>query len=110
MLRHDTRAVMNLPDSTPLGDPALLTPMLYQPRQSARTKGKAVCVPHFYEKSSDARILEATGADAVVRPSIAKSPEALKQILDDIGSAGFVLAGSLHAAIVACACCTTLNG
>src|SRR5208282_3263665 len=61
------------------------------------------CVPHFYEKSSDARILEATGADAVVRPSIAKSPEALKQILDDIGSAGFVLAGSLHAAIVACA-------
>ena len=78
-------------------------PILYQPRQSARTKGKAVCVPHFHEKSSDARILETTGADAVVRPSIAKSPEALKQILDDIGSAGFVLAGSLHAAIVACA-------
>ncbi len=98
-----TRAVLNLPDSTPLGDPALLTPILYQPRQSTRTKGKAICVPHFHEKSSDAQILETTGADAVVRPSIAKSPEALTQILDDIGSAGFVLAGSLHAAIVACA-------
>ncbi len=98
-----TRDVLNLPPSTPLGDPALLLPIMYDPRPNARTKGKAVCSPHFRDATCDERLLESTGAEVIVRPSIANSPEALTQIVDELASADFVLAGSLHAAIVASA-------
>ena len=98
-----TRAALGLPLSTPLGDPALLLPAIYNTRESLRTKGKTICVPHFQDKLSDEKLLAMTGADIIVRPSIPASAEALTEIIDDIASASFVLAGSLHAAIVACA-------
>ncbi len=98
-----TREALKLPQSTPLGDPALLLPLFYEPRCGARSKGRTVCVPHFLDKNSDERLAASTGAEVVVRPSIANSTEALTEILDEIASADFVLAGSLHAGIVACA-------
>lgn len=98
-----TRRALRLPDSTAIGDPGLLLPLFYKPRRSAVTAGKTVCIPHFLDPATDNRLREITGADVVVRPSINKSSEALTKILDEIASADFVLAGSLHAAIIACA-------
>jgi len=98
-----TRDALNLPPSTPFGDPALLLPLLHEPIPHERTNGKTVCLPHFLDENSEGRLLEMTGADVIVRPSVANSPEALTEILDEISSADFVLAGSLHAAIAACA-------
>ena len=98
-----TRDALKLPRSMPIGDPGLLLPLLYQPRPSKNTKGKTLCVPHILDNHSDEYLLDSTGAEVIVRPSIANSPEALTTILDEIVSAEFILAGSLHAAIIACA-------
>ena len=98
-----SRDALKLPASTVLGDPALVLPLLYKPKPSERTNGKTVCVPHFHDRKSDEDLLARTKADVIVRPAIANSPEALTGILDEIASAEFVLAGSLHAAIVAAA-------
>ena len=98
-----SRAVLNLPASTPIGDPALLLPLLHKPVPQKRTKGKTVCAPHFHDTETDERLLESTGVDVIVRAAVANSPQALTQILNEIASTDFVLAGSLHAAIVACA-------
>ncbi len=98
-----TRDVLQLPKSTVIGDPGLLLPLLYQPRRAERTAGKTICAPHIHERATDDDLRKLTGADVVVRPSIDKSFAALATILDEIASAEFVLAGSLHSAIVACA-------
>ena len=98
-----TRDALRLPAATPIGDPALILPLLHTLERNVKTVGKAVCAPHFLDKNSDQHLLERTGADVIVRPAIANSPQALTQILDELASAEFVLAGSLHAAIVACA-------
>ncbi len=98
-----TRDALKLPAATPIGDPALILPLVHTPKQNAGTAGKTVCAPHFLDKNSDQHLLELTGADVIVRPAIANSCEALTQILDELASAEFVLAGSLHAAIAACA-------
>ena len=81
----------------------MLLPLLYGPRPSTTTKGKAICVPHFEDRKSDEELLAISRADVVIRPNIKNSIKDLLRILDDIASARFVLAGSLHSAIVACA-------
>ncbi len=98
-----TRDRLNLPSATPIGDPALLLPLFHTPKVSEKTKGRVVCSPHFLDASSDRELLESTGAELIVRPSIANSRDEIVAILSDLASAEFVLAGSLHAAIVACA-------
>jgi GT2 family glycosyltransferase/glycosyltransferase involved in cell wall biosynthesis/SAM-dependent methyltransferase len=98
-----TRDLLELPKSTVIGDPALLLPVLYRPMASVKTSGKTICVPHFHDKKSDEDLLTISGADVVIRPAIKNSIDNLLEIIDDIASARFVLAGSLHAAIVACA-------
>lgn len=98
-----TRAALELSPSTPMGDPGLLLPLLYRPRPSETTRGKAICAPHFLDTASDEDLRARTGAEAIVRPAIDKSFGALTEIFDAIASADFVLAGSLHAAILACA-------
>ena len=98
-----TRQLLGLPSEVTLGDPAFLLPLFHARKTSPRTAGKRICVPHFLDRKTDEAILAESGADLVVRPSVDNSRDALKAILDDIASADFVLAGSLHAAIVACA-------
>ncbi len=98
-----TRDLLGLSKTTVLGDSALLFPLLHSPNHSDRTAGKTVCVPHILDKTADDELLRITGADLILRPSIAKTHEALLAIIDDIASAEFILAGSLHAAVFACA-------
>jgi len=98
-----SRALLKLPESTPIGDPGLLLPLLHEAVPHRRTKGKTVCAPHFHDTQTDEQLLESTGVDVIVRSAISSTREALTNLLNEIASADFVLAGSLHAAIVACA-------
>ena len=98
-----TREVLGLPRHTTVGDTGLLTPLLHAPTTSLTTAGKTVCVPHFYDTKSDDELITLSLADAVLRPFIRNTTYDLLRILNDIASADFVLAGSLHAAIIACA-------
>ncbi|MGV7031566.1 hypothetical protein [Methylobacterium symbioticum] len=99
-LTHD---VLGLPADTPLGDPGLIVPIVYTPAVREDCRGRTICVPHFLDSRSDADLLQRTGADLIIRPGVARSERAVLDFIDAITSASFVLAGSLHAAIVACA-------
>jgi tetratricopeptide (TPR) repeat protein len=94
-----TRDLLGLPGDTPLGDPGLLLPLVHPKPKSKR--GGTICAPHIFEPMSDEALLASTGADRVVRPEISPSLSALGQLLDEIAGADFVLAGAMHAAIVA---------
>jgi hypothetical protein len=98
-----TRARLGLPAGTPLGDPALLLPLLHRPRPIPELAGRILCVPHFFDQSTDQEILEKSGADLILRPNLPASLEVLLKAIDVICSVDFVLAGALHAAIIACA-------
>jgi hypothetical protein len=62
-----------------------------------------VCVPHFNDPKDDATLLARSGADFVVRPKIPATLAAVEEFVDAIAGARFVLAGALHAAVVAAA-------
>lgn len=99
-----TRSALRLGDNVPVGDPALLLPAIYQPAApSTTTAGRSVCVPHILDDRTDAEVLAATQCDVVLRTSLPSSKQAMRQLIDQIVSADFVLAASLHAAIVAAA-------
>ena len=98
-----TRSRLGLPLSTPMGDPALLLPLLHRPRLVPELAGRVLCMPHFFDQSTDHEILEKSGADLILRPNIPASLEVLLKAIDVICSVDFVLAGALHAAIIACA-------
>lgn len=98
-----SRDVLRLSPETPIGDPALLLPLVHSLSTDPRTEGRAVVVPHVNDATPPGRLRRLTGADVVLSPRIDGTREALVATIDAIGSARFVLAGSLHAAIVACA-------
>jgi len=98
-----TRARLDLPASTPIGDPALLLPLLHDPRPMPELAGRILCVPHFFDQAADRDILEESGADLILRPNLPASLDVLLKAIDVICSVDFVLAGALHAAIIACA-------
>lgn len=100
-----TRTVLGLPADTPLGDPGLLLPLLHVPRPSERTRRKTIFVPHIHDvlRGPQEFLLQCSKADIVVSPVIDNTLEAVERFIDDICSAEFVIAGSLHAAIIACA-------
>jgi len=98
-----TRNRLELPADTVIGDPALLLPLLHEPQLLPNLAGRTICVPHFHDRASDERILEQSGADLLLRPTLPPSLDALLKMIDMICSADFVLAGALHAAIIACA-------
>jgi hypothetical protein len=98
-----TRDVLSLPANTVLGDPGLLAPLFHRPLPVPQYENRAICVPHYYDLKPDAELLKISGADLVLRPEIGASEHDLLEILNRIASASFVLTGSLHAAIIACA-------
>lgn len=98
-----TRDLLGLPDDTPLGDPGLLAPLFHRPRHHDETAGKSICVPHVHDLKNAEHLIELANADVVISPVISSSEAALREILDKIASADFVLTASLHAAIIACA-------
>jgi len=97
-----SRDALGLPADTPIGDPGLLVPLIYHPTEMPEMLGRTLCVPHFHEPLSNLQLHEKTGADQILRPQVTSSSEA-QRLIDAIFSADFVLAGSLHAAIIACA-------
>lgn len=100
-----SRDVLNLPGETPLGDPALLLPLLYSPRPSALSANRTIFVPHIRDilDHTEERLLGLSQADAIVSPVIDSRLDAVERFIDDVCSARFIIAGSLHAAIIACA-------
>ena len=98
-----TRDALQLPPDTVLGDPGLLAPLMHQPAPAPDTAGRSVCIPHMEDPKSDAELLAISGAEQVLRPRVESNEAALRRILDRIAGARFVLTGSLHGAIVACA-------
>jgi len=100
-----TRVVLGLPPDTPLGDPGLLLPLLHVPRTSDRSRNKTIFVPHIRDVLNRPKeaLLQGSGAELLVSPVIDNTLDAVERFIDDICSADFVIAGSLHAAIIACA-------
>jgi len=98
-----TRDVLGLPEDTVLGDPGLLAPLFHTPRRHPETGGKVIAIPHIQDGRSPAETLALSGADILVHPEIGASEAALRDILDRIASAAFVLTASLHGAIIAAA-------
>jgi len=96
-----TRDVLGLKKNTPIGDPGLLIPSVYTPRPSKTFGHKTICVPHFLDKKSDEALLAMSGCQAILRPNLPSGTESISSFIDAIASAQFVLAGALHAAIVA---------
>lgn len=98
-----TRDLLNLPANTVLGDPGLLAPLFHRPSLHPHTEGKMVCMPHTQDQKSCDEMLRISGADVLIHPRVRATEMALRELLDKIASAGFLLTGSLHGAILACA-------
>jgi len=96
-----TRSILGLPADTVLGDPGLLLPLL-QPTPLQR-HGRTVCITHFNEKRPPSELRAETSADEVVTAAIAPRMDAIRSMIDQIAGPGFILSGSLHGAIAACA-------
>lgn len=97
-----SRDALGLPVNTPLGDPGFLLPLLYDPLDHPQTLGRSLCVPHFAEPMGLDRLRERVLADVVLAPVVSDQVD-VERMVNAIASADFVLAGSLHAAIIACA-------
>jgi hypothetical protein len=65
-----TRERLGLPVSTAIGDPALLMPLLHHPKPVPELAGRILCMPHFYDASTDRTILQNSGADLILRPKL----------------------------------------
>ena len=98
-----SRSALRLGAGVPVGDPALLLPALYRPKPCPATTGRRILVPHFLERQPDDELLAMTGCDMLLRPAILPHIAAIEEFIDQLASAEFVLAGALHAAIVAAA-------
>jgi GT2 family glycosyltransferase len=98
-----TRSALRLGMTVPFGDPGLLLPALYQPGPSAVTRSAAILVPHFHDHRADDELLQLSGCDQVLRPNIANDFESIRNFLDQLNAADFVLCASLHAAVAAAA-------
>ncbi|WP_337271401.1 polysaccharide pyruvyl transferase family protein [Oryzifoliimicrobium ureilyticus] len=96
-----TRKVLGLSEETPLGDPGLLLPILFDKnKRKSAAAGKVICVPHISQMGE----FSSPPTDAaLVRSPCVHNDEELLMLINDIASADFVLAGSLHAAIIAAA-------
>jgi hypothetical protein len=98
-----SRSALRLGDSVPIGDPALLLPAIYRAALAPATTGRSVCIPHVLDDRSDVELRAASGCEVVLRSAMPNSTQAVRQLIDQIASAEFVLSASLHGAIVAAA-------
>jgi hypothetical protein len=100
-----TRDVLRLPEQIALGDPAFVLPLVYSPRPSLRSENRTIFIPHIRDVLHEAEgaLLRVSEADLLVSPVIDSAIDAVERFIDDVCSAKFVMAGSLHGAIIACA-------
>lgn len=85
-----------------VGDPAVIMPLLI--RKKRRGSRKNVFMPHINDPLRHEIHPEKVGCDKVLQPSI-NGMEQLKETVREISGASFVLAGAMHAAIIAYAYC-----
>jgi len=98
-----SRDVLGLPPDTPLADPGLLAPLFHRPTKVPELTDRVLCMPHINDQTSEEDLLTLSGADALIRPTVANTESGLRNLLNQIASADFLLTGSLHGAILACA-------
>ena len=99
-----SRSALRLGNAVPIGDPGLLMPALHKAARALREPtGASLLVPHFHDRRPDSELLAISGCDAILRPNIVNDLDAVSEFVDQLVAASFVLAGSLHAAIVAAA-------
>jgi len=98
-----TRDALQLPGDTVLGDPGLLAPLFHTPREHPETAGKTVCIAHVHDPKPEEELRAMSGCEVILRPQCRATQGGLRELLDKIASASFVLTGSLHGAIIACA-------
>ncbi|WP_022950594.1 polysaccharide pyruvyl transferase family protein [Leucothrix mucor] len=96
-----SRALLGLPDDTPIGDSAFMLPMLYEPKESPEGRSGVLLVTHFNETRTDDELLKLTGCDSVLPTVIEKNHESVERLIDQIANSSFVFTSSLHGAIVA---------
>jgi hypothetical protein len=96
-----SRDVLDLPADTPMGDPGFLLPLLVPP--PASRSGASLLVPHYYDGPRAEELRRQAGADAVVLATTEPTLAAIDALVQRIAAADFVLAGSLHSAVVAAA-------
>lgn len=89
-----TRKWLNLPEDTVLGDPALLLPRLYKPVNMN-------CGPILVENFHSNLQVPATKMNMIKKISMKVFDGNWRVIVDKIYSSDFVLANSLHSAIIA---------
>src|SRR6218665_1841792 len=97
-----TIEALGLPKDMAYGDPAFLLPlMLPQPQYNT---GKVLLVPHMYETDLTGIINDkkSIGFDAMMLPTV-NNRQKLKMLIREIATAEFVMAGAMHAAIIAAA-------
>ena len=98
-----SRDALELPNTVPAADPALVLPFIYRPTIDESYENKCVCMPHFHDKRTDEELLSASGCDAIIRPNMTPELREIEKIIDSLFSAKFVLTASLHGAVVAAA-------
>src|SRR5262245_59106298 len=81
-----------------VGDPATLLPLLVR-RIGARS-GKTLLVPHISDCKLDSYRAPELGCDSIITPRT-RTIEDVGSVIANVSSADFVLAGAMHAAIVA---------
>lgn len=91
-----TRALLNLPEQTPLGDPGLLVSQRFH---RAKPSGRIAVVPHFSHRDlSQIRELIGRLGDRALLVDVAASP---RRVIREISAADTVVSTSLHGVIVA---------
>lgn len=98
-----TRDLLGLAADAVLGDPGLLTPLIVAPHPSCQTWGKTICMPHMHDPRDPNALLAESGCEILLSPMVHPSEGELLHLIQAIASADFVLTGSLHGAILACA-------
>lgn len=86
-------------DTEVIGDTAFLIPLLVK---GEKVGNKKIFMPHINDPQRFDYSKTDLNVDEIIQPDI-NSPEDLIKIIKAISSASFVLAGAMHAGIVACA-------
>jgi hypothetical protein len=98
-----TRRQLGLPADMPVGDSALLLPLLHDPPATA-IRHRRLLVPHFNDPRRERMLRRPRdwGADAVASAEV-DGIAAILAVVDAVARSRMVLAGAMHAAVAAAA-------
>lgn len=85
----------------PTGDPATLLPILMPINSENLIQNKStILVPHILDKNKLNYSLRDIGCDKIIQPTTYESSD-VEKLIYEIASSNFVLAGAMHAAVIA---------